>query len=119
LWAELEFKKPVPTIKDIKMASDKDFPVLYTPLFQHSIRMPNTEESRMDLDTLFFGIETSFPTLKDYPTSPKWSNLGILRDSCEIGQSIDADNTTDYDLAMGDDAREDVKATAGRVDAIC
>jgi hypothetical protein len=73
----------------------------------------------MDLDTLFFGIDISFPALNDYPTSPKWSDLGILCDSCGFGQSIDADNTTDYDLAMGDDAREDVKATAGRVDAIC
>jgi hypothetical protein len=73
----------------------------------------------MDLDTLFFGVETSFPNLNDYPTSPRWSNLGILCDSCEFEQSIDAENTTDYDLAMGDDAREDVKATPGRVDAIC
>jgi hypothetical protein len=101
------------------MASDKAFPGPYTPLFQHSIRTPNTEESRMDLDTLFFGVETSFPTLNDYPTSPRWSNLGILRDPWEIEQSIDTENTTDYDLAIGDGAREDVKATAGRVDAIC
>jgi hypothetical protein len=72
----------------------------------------------MDLYTLFFGIDTSFPTMND-PTSPKWSDLGILCDSCEFEQPIDAENTTDYDLAMGDDAREDVKATAGRVDVIC
>ena len=72
----------------------------------------------MDLYTLFFGIGTSFPTMND-PTTPKWSDLGILCDSCEFEQSIDAENTTDYDLAIRDNAREDVKATAGRVDAIC
>jgi hypothetical protein len=100
------------------MASGKAFPGPYTPLFQHSIRTSNIEEPRMDL--LRYSLALIHPSPPErLPYLAGMVQFGNSPRFVGIEQSIDADNIADYDLAMGDDARGDVEATAGRVDAIC